>query len=224
MSLSDSMRNHLSTIHEAAKPQGFTYLNINSPMSKALVSQGHLEANANATDPADPRKVAVRLTEQGIAALGGAAPAASPFGSAVAGAPVETAETGQEASQDEAVADAAKTKGGKGSRGPRVVPVVHASGHRIAALPPATPRGRGIGPRAETYPFSTLGAPDQTGYDSFFVAATAEMPAPWRTLQGTVSSANKRFREKGDGREFQIRQVTQDEEFGIAGARIFRVK
>ena len=61
-----------------------------------------------------------------------------------------------------------------------------------AVLPPAKPRGGGFGAGApKKYPFDEMPVGG-----SFFVAKSAAVPDPLKTLGSTVSSANLRFAEK----------------------------
>jgi hypothetical protein len=106
----------------------------------------------------------------------------------------------------------------------RQPPVVYASSGKMG-LPAHVPGKRGRGARPEVYPFSTLSEPDASGpetiYDSFFVAAAPDMPNVARTLASVVTSANKRFKDKEIS--FKIFPIAVDVEFGIPGARVFRM-
>ena len=97
---------------------------------------------------------------------------------------------------------------------PRATPVVPTGGFQIIsgfAMPENKPRGR----QASTYPFEQL----ELG-QSFFIAATEDNPTPWRRMNSTVSSANKRFKEANPVRHFRVAEVEYN---GVKGAMIARI-
>jgi hypothetical protein len=205
---------HLKRIHAAYNEDGFSFQNPKQPMTAQLINTGHLLVDHGTVDPRNSAKVAVQLSDTAIEHLEPEAPTtpAAPVlpSFAVAGVPA-------------AAAPAEKAKRATGPRGPRVVPVIRESaGFRFAELPTAEKKAREKSSRPETYKFSTLAAPDASGYDSFFVEATEAMPNPGKTLTGTVISANKRF--AGQGIVFKLVPVESDIQFSAKGARILRLK
>lgn len=165
-----------------------------------------VEFNDTVSDPANPARIAFRATEAGIAAADAAnAPAPATPPAAEEGAKVETFTIDDN------------------------VPL------------PTIRRGGNLGGRVSKYPFDGLGAPVKNvdgslaSAKSFFIAATAALPNPAKTLASTVSAASKKYARKGpDGqpikdaegnmtfeRKFTIRAV--DEPGRGKGARVWRV-
>lgn len=202
MSLNENLKAHLVKVHQASQEHGFTYLNPKSPLVAALINSGHLLSGA--ADPSDAAKVGIKLSDTGLAEVAGHPAPAFP------GAPVAGAEVAGAVTQEVKA---------KAIRGPRIVPQIVRSGARMVM--PTVVRGSGLGKRTETYPFSSLEAPNHEGHDSFFVAASESNPNPAKSLAGTVSSATKRF--KHEGRKFSVVSVDTDQEHGVKGARVFRV-
>jgi hypothetical protein len=228
MPINDNLKTYLTKVHESTKEKGYTFLNPKSPMVASLIGSGHIEADHGTKDPSDVAKVAVRVSDAGKLEIGVAAPAPAPV-PAFGQNPAPSAPSG-EATEDapvEGVTDApAERKAGTGPRGPRIVPVISRPSARME-LPTIT-RGGGLGARPETYPFSALEAPitDEGGtklHDSFFVHATDDNPNPAKSLAGTVSSATKRYKDEKPARKFSVVSVDNDSEFGVKGARVFRV-
>ncbi len=78
-------------------------------------------------------------------------------------------------------------------------------------------------PREEKLPFGTLKEPTSPSEcDSFFIPASKDDPTPHKSKGGHVNKANKKY--AADGRKFIIRALISDPEFGVPGARVFRVK
>lgn len=71
---------------------------------------------------------------------------------------------------------------------------------------PLPPKRKRAG-RPARYPFATMDADE-----SFFVAKSAKMPDPIKSLKSSVSIANKKFAPK----RFELRKIDD-------GARVFRV-
>lgn len=71
---------------------------------------------------------------------------------------------------------------------------------------PLPPKRKRAG-RPARYPFATMQADE-----SFFVAQSAKMPDPIKSLKSSVSIANKKFAPK----RFELRKIDN-------GARVFRV-
>jgi hypothetical protein len=212
---------HLKRIHAAYNPDGFSFQNPKQPMTAQLINTGHLLVDHGTVDPSNSAKVAMQLSESGMEHIEADSDSVSSTVAATVPQPSFPA-----AGVPTGVPQAATVKratGPRGPRGPRVVPVIRESeGFRFAELPTAEKRAREKGSRPETYKFSTLAAPDDSGYDSFFVEATDAMPNPGKTLTGTVISANKRFVDQGI--VFKLVPVESDLQFGVKGARILRVK
>lgn len=203
-----------SIVADTSSAQGFSYANPASPVIRALAKQGLVEINDTVKMPNDVNKCAVRATEAGATEVRGSAPPAPVFAPSASTTPAIAP----------SVPTASTRATGKGSRGPRVQPVItYAEGARISVLPEASGRGRKAGTQSETYGFSKLLPKDASGYDSFFVAATDEMPNPIKTLKPVVFSANKRYKERGLPNSFAVRPELMVDGETLAGARVFRV-
>jgi hypothetical protein len=208
---------HLKRIHAAYNPDGFSFQNPKQPMTAQLINTGHLLVDHGTVDPSNSAKVAMQLSESGMEHVEADSDSVNGTVAATVQQPSFPA-----AGVPTGLPQAATVKRATGPRGPRVVPVIRKSeGFRFADLPTAEKKAREKGSRPETYNFSTLAAPDASGYDSFFVEATDAMPNPGKTLTGTVISANKRF--AGQGIVFKLVPVENDLQFGVKGARILRV-
>jgi hypothetical protein len=216
-SLGSGHIDRLQAIYDGYNEHGYGFHNPKQPMVSQLLSMGHIEAEHSIVDPSNSSKVAVQLTASGLQHIGKAPspatdqtePSPPPVASfSAAGTPAEPAAT--------ASAPAASDK----TRGPRIVPEIARTGLRMQ-IPTREAGTRAKGTRTETYKFAELVAPDETGFDSFFVKATDKMPNPGKTLTGTVTSANKRFKDRGI--KFKLVPVVNDVEHGCKGARVFRI-
>lgn len=201
--MNTNLANMLKPIADTTVEGGFLFHNPRSPLIAALAKDGMIVGNDAERDPTNGDKIAFTATAAGLAALGL---------SAVVGTV--------------ATPPAAATPVTRGPNAVRPAPTIHRTGMRFQTLISSASPGRGR--REETYPFSTLEAPNEDGQDSFFVLATEHLTNPTKQLASTVGSANKRF--KSDGRVFKIIRVDADQEHvgvdgkGLAGARIVRVK
>jgi hypothetical protein len=217
MPLNDNLKSHLKKMHDASATEGFTFANPKHPMVAPLLKDGYLIADHDTKDATDATKVAVAISDTGRAELSLAAPVAD----LVQEPGQEQPQAGQEGDETQT-----ETKAGRGGpRGPRVAPVIHKSGVRIA-IPEPVSRVIGSGGRGgEVYPFTSLQPPEndangQPQCDSFFVAKTDNNPDPKKKLAGTISGANKRH--KDEGRKFVAVEVENDHEFGKPGVRVLR--
>lgn len=206
MPLSPQIHDTLKGLYSAASTTGFVYGNPKHPHIRALVSGGMIAGNVADIDPTNSEKHAFSVTVAGAAELG-----LQPADATIEGA-VPVTQVPE------------KGKGGRGSRGPNVVPVIVASVAKMGLPTDFVKRG---GNRGETYGFGKLTAPEagQEGaimYDSFFVQATDEMPEPANTLRAAVTSANKRYGDKGV--KFKHFIMKLDPQTGLAGVRVFRVE
>jgi hypothetical protein len=220
MSITGSQAEHLKKLHSAYTSDGYTFTNPKQPLTGSLITSGHLTADHETVDPSNSGKVAVWLSGSGLDAIG-VAPVAG------AGATITTAQAapvaplaGVPATPAAAEAVEAVKPKRTGKTGPRAVPVIVPSTGRMAMPSHAMAKK---GTRGETYPFSSLAAPDgstdaegQMLYDHFFVTATSEMPNPGKSLAGTVNSANKRMKDAG--------AVFKLVPMGVDGAAVFRIK
>lgn len=234
MALNNQMLNTLTTLAQTCATDGHALMNAKSPLVRALQKDGFIEGDLTITDPNNADKIGFKVTEKGYTELGFPSPGAPVV--PVQPVTISQADVGQVPASLLApgltpvppgvpvVQVAAGKRGPKGPRGPVVAPTLLRSATRFA-LPAAPPAGKRGGLRGETYPFESLAAPDATGLDSVFVQATAALPNPIKTLKAAVFSANKRYKEAKKGnREFAVRDMGIDPEYGVAGARIFRVR
>jgi len=212
MPLAGQMKSELQKIvNGGASAPGYIFANPKSPIVRALERDGYVQSNASLKNPSDAQQVAYSATQKGLDEFPSQAPAPQP-----------------EASQEAATAApvAVEALPSKPDRKPSVAPIVHHTpGLRLnlALLPKdsvAQAAKAGHRGRTETYPFSSLAAPDETGQDSFFVAQTEAMPKPERVLASTVNRAHKKYPD----RKFQIVPMACDPEKQLPGARVFRVK
>lgn len=218
MSLQPAMMTVLKTTAENSAIDGYVFANPKSPAIRTLVKEGMVEINETEKDPSNPDKVMTRLTKLGHETAGTGVTFEN--GPALADPmPAPDPATGLTPTGDASVIQVAARKRGGRPAGQEKPQITRAAVRM--ALPVATVGKRG-GNREEMYPFSTLGAPDHTGHDSFFVATTPSVPKPYRTLISAVASANKRWKAKGV--EFAVRDMGIDPEMKVAGARCFRVK
>lgn len=209
-------------------PQGFMFVNPKSPIARTLVSNGFVESNPATVDPTNADKIAFRATVAGYAELPieEAAPNAQPIATPPAHSPATplsgTPETTTMQTQTQP-APAAASRGGP--RGPRIAPAVAPiTGFRFASLPEAAKRGPGAGSGpGESYPFSKLGEPDESGVDSFFVHPTEQNPSPFKLVRQAVNSANKRHKDAGRAVSFKAVDMPADPEHQKPGVRVFRV-
>lgn len=230
--LNANLMTTLRPIHAATADatKGYLHCNPAHPLVKALLKDGLI-----ATDdelPKDGNKLAYFTTALGakhFPDMPVGVNAGPPQGFDVtrsAQAPAFTAPapgTATEGGDNVTEGEPKKKRAGgpRGPRAPRDEPTVHATGFRMA-MPEAGTSTRK--PRDEKYPFSTLQAPDASGNDSFFVAATPAVPDPVKSFNATVYSANKRFAKGPEPRVFKIVRMAMDPEHGCPGARIFRIK
>ncbi len=98
----------------------------------------------------------------------------------------------------------------------RSAPSVPDGGFEIVTgvtLPTKAGRGR----REAVYPFDKLA---EIGH-GFFIPATEAKPEPWRTMNSTVNSANKRYKDAQPQRVFGVSEWTKED--GTKGAMIARI-
>jgi len=215
MTINPNMKEQLLKISNGPK-----FINPASPVAKYLAENKFIAIDQNTRDPANPAKFAFEITATGAAelpAVAAPAPLSAPAGVSAGGVAIHDA-------FNDATATAATTAPAPASR---VAPVILTTGGRIK-MPAIERKGRKAGTvRPETYPFSTLEAPvwddaaEEYDYDSFFVASTESNPNPTKTLAGTISGANKRWKE--EGRKFSAVHVSVDVKHGVDGARVLRV-
>lgn len=219
MPLNENMKKALSSIVAKSNDFGVSYANPGNTIVKSLASQGYVTVNNDEMNPEDTIQRAVRLNDVAYTELGLDVPGKSETVEAVEPAHV----AGNDDPSDEGTEAAAKPSG-KGSRGPRPVPVIKSSD---VMMPMPLVTRAGGGGAAEVYPFRSLEEPvwneenEIYVYDTFFVEATEVMPKPARTLAGTISGANKRF--KTEGRKFTVVHMENDPTFKVPGARVYRV-
>jgi hypothetical protein len=215
--MNDQLMNALRPIAEATHTAGFMFANAKSPLVRALVKDGFIEGNAASVDPTDANRIAFRATVSGLALVPDAAPA-SPAAHTPAPAPVgasgvpfpSVGNAGVTQVPEGVTVTQVPARKRGGVRGPRTAPTIVAVGRM--ALPEIVASKRG-GKRGEGYPFGSLEAPTAEGFASFFVAATAAMPNPEKTVRASVTSANKRYT---DGRKFKLYPAE-------GGASVFRI-
>ena len=220
--LSAELQEVLKNVAQVSSQGSDTFVYVSTENVAALHALGYVVTNANLVDATGA--VATRTTDAGsaaAAALLASTPPAGGFGGSFGGAAAGTT--------DGATSQLQATSG---------KPVYKL----VGAIPlPEVKRGGGnIGPRAETYPFSTM-EPGQ----AFFIAATKEKPNPERSFASSVASATQRYevekvpaemRKNRKGRdvpvtvktrEFAIRRVDDGAAFGfpgVAGAGVWRTK
>lgn len=241
MSLNANLGNMLTAIVAACRvPPHHSVQNMKGPLIRALERDGYIARAPGIEDPANADRVGFVATDRGYAELGTAASAPpAPIANLLPGAAVAVQaptlnpspiqlnpSTAPAVAQPQTgnptlstTTTVAAPKAPRAPRKPYVEPTVQYSGARFTALPPAAPGSRAGG--KTPYKFSSLGAPDASGIDSFFVAATPVMPEPFKTVRATVNGANKRF--ESEGKKFRAIEVTDDLEFHVPGVRVFRI-
>jgi hypothetical protein len=154
----------LATILAATDSQGFMFVASN-PDTNELASSGLIQVNSGMQNPNNPNEAAARITDTGRAEL-------------------------------------AKQNAGNQGNGGTVAPQTNSapteskpSFERVRiALPAEQPRATGAVDREEKYPFSELLPYNASaGMDAIFVAPTAKMPDPAKSLVSAVSAANRRY-------------------------------
>lgn len=218
MSLNPNMTAPLKLIAEATAVGQAMFMNVKSPIIRALEKDGMI-VRGSAIDPTNADKAAYTASPSGLAAVNVTIAVLTPMPTqAPVPTPVLTSTESIPTPMSTTTETAVKTP--RAPRAVRPAPTIAHSGARFA-MPVSTGRA-GRAPREEVYPFSQLAEPNAEGHDSFFVQATEHLPNPANQLASTVGSANKRFKDRGH--VFKIIHVAQDVEFGVAGARIVRVK
>lgn len=193
------------------------FANPRSPIARMLVKDNFVTENSAMVDPADAAKIAFRATPAGYAALPIEDETAVNTPNAAGLTPTDGVVVTQVAER--------KRGGSTGPRGPRIPPAVapHTS-FRFAAIPEGVKHSRTAGPGpGESYPFSKLLPPDDSGLDSFFVQPTEQQPSPFKLVRQATNSANKRNKDKGQSAQFKAVDMPSDPEYNIAGVRVFRV-
>ena len=243
MPLNDNLKNQLKGLHEKAVANGgFTYANPLSPVISAFVKQGLATVDHDTKEAGNEKNVAIGITDAGLAELG-LTPTADtgPAQNDPSNGLVTDAATGEAlaGAAPAATVEPASVNTVKVVK-PRIKPVIHVTGVRMA-MPELPGRGGNFGGQggAEIYPFASLAAPEPGAtpdapamLDSFFVAKADDNPDPKKKLAGTISGANKRFKAdptgKGpggiEGRRFAVVGYEKDEQHGVPGARVFRIK
>lgn len=217
----------LTKIAEATRvPPHYLMQNQKGPLVRALEKDGLISRSPGVTDPSNADSVGFIATNEGFAALGyapagQAAPVAQPVQSAppVINPPViNPPVVGASPVSETAYVNTAAPKVKK-ARAPSVPPVVQYSGARFGSLPVGVARTRSGGTKSSPYRFSQLAAPDASGFDTFFVQKTAEMPDPFKVVRASVNAANKRMAPIA----FKAIEVADDLEFRVAGVRVARI-
>ena len=218
MSLNPNLAATLRPIAEATASAGFMYANPKSPIVRALEKDGYISLTGT-VDPSNKEKVGYVATSAGLAAVNVVLPAPAIHHIEQ----IEQIESSIMHSAPQDIISNTATQVAKKARKPRAVrpaPTISYSSERITM--PATGRA-GRAPHVELYPFRKLEAPNDDGFDSFFIHATEHLPNPANQLASAVGSANKRFKLVNPPRAFKIRAVELDAQFKVAGARVLRV-
>jgi hypothetical protein len=226
MALSANLLKFLTDVQKAqAVEPYYLFANPKRIDVRTLEKDGFVESNPQIINPADDKAIAYRLTAKGEAEIGmkpgfsalwGNDPAASPPAASPPAASPPAAEA------DTTSTPAKPRRGSRGPRGPNKPVAVQYSGS-FMTLPAEVLADARRKPREEKLPFGSLKAPlSPSQCDSFFIPASEADPTPHKSKGGHVNKANKKY--AADGRKFIIRALTADPEFGVAGARVFRVK
>lgn len=201
-------------------PAAGFFANPRSPIARMLVKDSFVTENAAMVDPSDNAKILFKATSAGYAAL--------PIEDETAvNTPAVHQPAGLTPTDGVVVTQVAERKrgGSTGPRGPRIPPAVapHTS-FRFAAIPEGAKHARTAGPGpGESYPFSKLLPPDDSGLDSFFVQPTEQQPNPFKLVRQATNSANKRNKDKGQVAQFKAVDMPSDPEYNTAGVRVFRI-
>jgi hypothetical protein len=227
MTLNPQLQKMLADIHAATTAHGHAFANPRSPVVKALEKDGYVSGDNNTKNPMDAQQIAYRTTEKANAHF--------PTPNRAPGAPSSAAATGTAdsvppASAEFVATDAPKKRGPRGPRSPRPEPTIaRTPGFRLAGLPDEAKAPMSRAGRQEKYEFGKLEAPlpgknegNDLQYDSFFIACDAHLTDPAKQLASNVTKANKKY--KDQGRLFRIVHFDNDPEFGVAGARVIRIK
>lgn len=225
MTLSPAMIAELQKFASATAIEPFyLFSNPASPMTRALEKDGLIEGNTTFVNPANNAQIAYKISATGIAAL---PPVAAATGTAWAGSVGDVnPNTGLTETGDAPVTQHAPRKRGATAgvkRGPRQEIIAHKAIARFATLPVGI-KTAGVGSgNHESYPFSKLAAPDETGFDSFFLPSQEDAGKHFKTVNSAVLSANKRHKLAGKPHTFTARAIENDPQFNANGIRVFRV-
>lgn len=227
MALNQNLLATLTPIAKATSEGNSLFANSKSPIIRALVGSSMLLTDGS-SDPTNADKLAYWATDAGLMEAGFVPATNTAVVEGFAGG-VTDIDPGLSASPDAnaPLPAAVATPRTNKPRGERPAPTIAYTGNRVSVQLAGVANASGR--KTEQYPFAKLLPPDEQGMgDSFFVGCDRHLTDPANQLAGTVTGANKRY--KDDGRVFRIVRIAADEEFkdqhgkGLAGARVIRVK